>query len=200
LSHNVIAMLLFDLLFLLLFFAAILSLGTAAWLAFRHQSRRARHIVVRVLICTIVYFAAVMVTSLVLPQRSMKPGDEQCFDDLCVSVEGFVRMPEGPQTRYEVNMRILSRARGTAQRENNLAMYLTDDQNRRYDPVPENSYQPFNVLLRPGESVLIARAFRLPVEARGIGAVIAHEGGFPIAWFIIGYDAWFRKPPLIRLP
>jgi hypothetical protein len=32
-----------------------------------------------------------------------------------------------------------------------------------------------------------------------VGAVIAHEGGFPIGWFIIGYDTWFRKPPLAPL-
>jgi len=30
--------------------------------------------------------------------------------------------------------------------------------------------------------------------------VFAHEGGFPIAWFIIGYDTWFRKPTLVQLP
>jgi hypothetical protein len=30
--------------------------------------------------------------------------------------------------------------------------------------------------------------------------VIAHEGGFPIGWLIIGYDTWFRKAPLVKLP
>jgi hypothetical protein len=106
-----------------------------------------------------------VVTALLLLRRFMKPGNEQ-FDDLCVSVGGFVGTAVGTQTKYHVNMRISSRARGTAQRQNNLAICLSDDPERRYDPVSENSYQPFNVLLRPGESVVIARTFRLPVEAR----------------------------------
>jgi hypothetical protein len=190
---------LFDLLFLLLFVGAVLSLATAAWLALRHQVRRSRQILLRILVCAAVYFVVVIVTSLLLPRRFMKPRDQQCFDDMCVSVEDFVRMPLDQQTNYDVNVRISSRARRTIQRENNLTMYLTDDQGRRYDPVPEISDQPFNALLRPDESVVIARTFRLPAEAREVGAVITHEGGFPIGWFIIGYDTWFRTPPVVRL-
>jgi hypothetical protein len=192
-------MTMFDLLFILLFLVAAFSLATAAWLAFRHQVRRSRKILARILVCAAVYFVVVIVTSLFLPRRFMKPREQQCFDDMCVSVQDFVRTPLDQQTKYDVNVRISSRARRTVQRENNLVMYLTDDRGRRYDPVPEISYQPFNALLGPGESVVVARTFRLPAEARDVGAVITHEGGFPIGWFIIGYDTWFRKPPVVRL-
>jgi hypothetical protein len=44
--------------------------------------------------------------------------------------------------------------------------------------------------------------FLVPAEAALLAVVIvviAHEGGFPIGWFIIGYDTWFRKPPIVRL-
>jgi hypothetical protein len=53
--------------------------------------------------------------------------------------------------------------------------------------------------LQPGESVVLTRHFLLPSDDSGVSAVVTHEGGFPIGWFIIGYDTWFRKPPLIRL-
>jgi hypothetical protein len=39
----------------------------------------------------------------------------------------------------------------------------------------------------------------VPEEAAGVAAVITHEGGFPIGWFIAGYDTWFRKPPITNL-
>jgi hypothetical protein len=39
----------------------------------------------------------------------------------------------------------------------------------------------------------------VPVEAFDVGIVISHEGGFPIGWFIVGYNTWFRKPPAARL-
>jgi len=98
-----------------------------------------------------------------------------------------------------VELRLSSRARRVSQRERNLAVYLTDDQGRRFDPVAVNSDVPYSVLLRPQESVEVSRSFALPAEASGVGVVISHEGGFPIGWFIIGYDTWFRKPPVVMM-
>ncbi len=83
--------------------------------------------------------------------------------------------------------------------ENNLVAYLTDNQGRRYYPIPDNGYVAFNVLLRPNESAMVSRSFLIPESAKGVGAVITHEGGFPIGWLIIDYDTWFRKPPLVPL-
>lgn len=46
---------------------------------------------------------------------------------------------------------------------------------------------------------MASRSFLVPAEAQGVGLVVAHEGGFPIGWFIIGYDAWFRTPAVVQL-
>ena len=129
----------------------------------------------------------------------MKSGDRQCFDDVCVSADGFTRVTQGTCVKYELRIRLSSRARGAAQRENNLVMYLTDGQKRRYDPVAGSSYTPFNIRLQPQESVLAVREFLVPCDTNDVGVVITHEGGFPIGWFIIAYDAWFRKPPILPL-
>src|ERR1700723_2693195 len=157
-------MTMFDLLFILLFLVAAFSLATASWLAFRHQGRRSRKILARILVCAAVYFVVVIVTSLFLPRRFMKPREQQCFDDMCVSVQDFVRTPLDQQTKYDVNVRISSRARRTVQRENNLVMYLTDDRGRRYDPVPEISYQPFNSDLKYDVNVRISSRARRTVQ------------------------------------
>jgi hypothetical protein len=146
-----------------------------------------------------VYFGIVVGASLILPRRVMKLGECQCFDDVCVSVSGFQTMPKGKTIEFHVAARLSSRALAAVQRENNLVMYLADNQGRRYNPVADSSYTPFNIKLQPQESVFVSRSFRIPENAKGVGAVITHEGGFPIGWFIIGYDTWFRKPPLVPL-
>ena len=101
--------------------------------------------------------------------------------------------------KYRVEMELSNRGRGVSQRENNLVAYLTDDQGRRYDPITDDTDVAFNVLLRSNESAVVSRSFLIPMSVKGVGAVITHEGGFPIGWFIIDYDTWFRKPQLVPL-
>jgi len=101
--------------------------------------------------------------------------------------------------KYRVEMELSNRGRRVSQRENNLVAYLTDDQGRRYDPIRDNNYVALNALLRPNESAVVSRSFLVPEGVKGVGAVITHQGGFPIGWFIIGYDAWFQKPPFVPL-
>jgi len=190
----------FDLLFIFLFFVAAFTLFAVVWFAVCRQFGRARRNLVRLVAGTAAYMMVVVVVSLILPRRVVKLGDPQCFDDWCVTVAGFRRVPEGTRVEYSLYLRLSSRARRALQRENNLAVYLADDSTRRYDPVADKSYIPFNVLLRPQESVVASRSFLVPADATEVGAVIDHEGRFPIGWFIIGYDTWFRKPPLVKLP
>jgi hypothetical protein len=96
-------------------------------------------------------------------------------------------------------LRLASRARRISQRELNLAIYLTDRDNRRYEATPQPSDVRFSTLLGPGESVELTRLFVVPAPARDLSLVITHEGGFPIGWLIIDYDTWFRKRPLVLL-
>ena len=193
-------MMLSDLLFIVLFLVAVATSVAAAWFAVRGQFGRVRRILVRLLAGATAYMLVVIAVSLILPRRVVEVGDPQCFDDWCVSVAGFKRVPEGDRAEYKVELRLSSQARRVSQRENHVVLYLTDQRGRRYDPVADESQVPFNTLLGPQESVVASRSFVVPDDAAGVGAVIAHEGGFPIGWFIIGYDTWFRKPPLVKLP
>jgi hypothetical protein len=49
------------------------------------------------------------------------------------------------------------------------------------------------------ESAAATRTFEVPANTGRLAAVIDHEGGFPIGWFIIGYETWFRKPTIVWL-
>ena len=190
---------LFDLLFLALFLAAAISLLAAIWLALRRRFGQAGRVLLRLLLCAGVYMAVVVVVSLVSPRRVLKQDATQCFDDWCIGVAGFTRLPETGGANFRVGLRLSSRARRVSQRENNVVVYLTDQQGRRYDPQAIDSAAPIDVLLHPQESVVTSRDFLVPAGTRDLGLVVAHEGGFPIGWFIIGYDTWFRKPAIVQL-
>jgi hypothetical protein len=192
-------MMLFDLLFILLFLAMLASLLWAAGCAVRGQFRRAGRILIRIAASGALYMAIVIVVSAILPRRTMNLRETQCFDDYCASVDAFRRIPQSAGVEYSVDLRLANRALRGSEREKNLVMYLTDARGRRYDPDGDKSSAPYTVLIAPQESAVVTRSFLVPADAGELGAVVTHEGGFPIRWLIIGYDTWFRKPPPVIL-
>jgi hypothetical protein len=189
----------FDLLFLGSCFAALITLIVAAWFILRRDFGRAGRTLWKLAVSAGAYFTVVILVSLISPRRVFKPSATQCFDDWCIGVDGCRRVPGAGGVAYSVDLRLSSRARRVAQREKNVSVYLTDDHRSRYDPVAASSASPFDVLLQPQESVIVNRSFLVPAQAKRVGLVIAHEGGFPIGWFIIGYDTWFRQPAVVQL-
>jgi hypothetical protein len=190
----------FDLLFLLLFLTAAVSLILTGGFALSRQYSRARRILWRLLLGAATYLLIVIAVSLLTPRRALKLGDARCFDDYCVSVIAAHKTPQGNYVHYSVDLQLSSHALRVPQRERNLVLYLTDSHSRRYDPQVAPSDTPFDVLLQPQQSVVATRTFLLPADATNVAAAITHEGGFPIGWLIIGYETWFHKPPLIALP
>jgi hypothetical protein len=83
--------------------------------------------------------------------------------------------------------------------EKGTVAYLTDAEGRRYDPLVDTEMVPFDTRLQPGTSVVTRRRFDVPRDARDVGFVYTHEGGFPIGWLIIGEGGWFSRPPIVRL-
>jgi len=81
-----------------------------------------------------------------------------------------------------------------------LHVYITDREGHNFEPAIRPADVPLNARLGPGESVQLTRAIETPADIRDPGLVITHSGGIPIGWLIIGYDTWFRKPPMAPLP
>jgi hypothetical protein len=190
----------FDLLFIAAVLATVATLIGVAFIAIRGQGARALALLRRWLICAAAYFAVVVLASVFRPRTVLNLGGRRCFDDWCIAVENVNRQPTGGDVRYLVTLRLSSTARGVSQRENGVVVYLADDRGRRYDPTPNESAEPMNVLLGPQESTTVTRIFEVPADARRLGLAIGHEGGFPIGWFIIGYETWFHKPTLVWFP
>ena len=193
-------MTLFDLLFIAVFLASVVTLLTSAVQFLRGHVASAWRILRVWLICAAAYMGIVVVTSLIKPRRVMNIGELQCADDWCIGVESGSRKQTGPKATYAVTLRLSSRALRVTQREQGVVVYLIDNKGRRYDPLPDPSAVPISVLLHPQESVLAKRVFETPGDTNVTGLVIAREGGFPIGWLIIGDEAWFRKPTLVRFP
>ena len=190
-------MTLFDLVFLLLFFTTIIGLLVCLVRLLRAKRKDAARGLARIGIGVAVYFAVVILVSLVSARREYRVGEQQCFDDWCVAVKGVTHAPAGQGTAYHVTLALSNKARRTSQRERNLVVYMTDANGSRFEPAPGGA--SMDVLLAPEQVVEVVRDFTVPADARDLGVVVTHEGGFPIGWLIIDYDTWFRKAPLVRL-
>lgn len=191
---------LYDLLFLLLVLTTLLTLLRATYLGIRGRGGKARRLLRNWCVGAAAYFAIVIAVSLVAPRRVIELHAPLCWDDLCLAVEN-VQQTAGPAgTTYEVTLRMSSRARQRAQREKNVVAYLTDEHGGRYEPERREGDAPFDTLLQPQQAISVTRHFAVPAQAQVSGVVVTHEGGFPIGWFIIGYDSWFRKPTMVRIP
>ncbi len=96
-----------------------------------------------------------------------------------------------------MTLELSSRAARVPQGEKGSVMYLTDSSGRRFDPI--ESTVPFDYQLAPGESIVATRRYAVPRDARGLNVVYAHEGGFPIGWFIIGENDWIHGAAVVPL-
>ncbi len=186
-------MTIFDLVFFLL-----AGVSVATWIALLFRRDRAR-LLRRYLLGVVIYFGVVAVVSLLLPRRILRVGEPACSDDWCLAVARFDRSTASDSAMYQVTFKLFSRARQAAQREEGVFVYLSDAKGRRYEALQRATDAPFDTMLAAGESLEVTRTFSVPLDARDVGLAITRRGGFPIGWFIIGYETWFRQPALVRL-
>src|SRR5678815_3047981 len=92
-----------------------------------------------------VYFAIVILASLLAARRVYEIGDTQCFDDWCIGVTEARR--SAPGEPYDVSLRLSSRAKRVPMGEKGTVVYLTDAEGRRYDPLPDSAAVPFDLSL-----------------------------------------------------
>ncbi len=192
-------MTIFDLLFLASFLVSVIALAAAAYAAIRGRVSRAFTILGVWLACAFLYVGTSVAVAYVAPQRVIAAGEPWCFDDWCLTVENVKRTDRV----YNVNLRISSEAKRVTQRANGAWIYVRDENDRHYEPVPDPAEVPLDVLLQPGESVAAQRSFRVPANVHELGLVTGH-GGPPcglLSLVIIGSGGClFHKQAMIRLP
>jgi len=186
----------FDLLFLALFAVTVATLLGAAIAFLKGNRTRSRHIARRWAVCALVYLAVVYAVAIGRPRRILSVGQDHCFDEWCVIVDGASRTPEG----HRVNFHLFNRARRADQHANGVEVYLTDDRGRRWDPEPDPTGVPMNTVLHAGESKAAALRFRTPPNVQGLGFVVNHGMGLPVCLVIGDEQCLFHTRPVVRLP
>jgi hypothetical protein len=188
----------FDLLVIALFFVAIGTLMVAAALAVRGRWARALGLLRRLAVCTVAYVGIVYAATALSKEAVLRVGDPQCSDDWCIAVQNVQRTPMNAVVRYDVTLRIFSRALRVSQREMGAKdVYLVDSQWRRYDPVRIGAEVPLNTLLQAGESVTTSRRFELPADVRGIGLMVDRSSF--LVCLVIGECEAFHKGTIVRM-
>lgn len=186
-----------DLVFIVCFLAAVVVLISIASAAIAGKLSLVIHRLRRLGIGAAIYMVVILIAGIASPRRVYRVGDNQCFDDWCIEVTRAAR--ERPDSMV-VTLRLSSRARRVPQGEKGTVVYLTDSRQRRYDPAPDPHEVSFSTLLQPGEAVETERRFAVLSDARELGLIYTHEGGFPISFFIGGENGrWIYGPSIVRL-
>jgi len=187
----------FDLLFLIGFLASLIALVAAAYASLRGRTPLAFSILRGWLVCAAIYLGISVAVAYFRPQSILALGEPWCFDDWCLTVENAQRAG----ALYNVDLRISSRAKRVTQRAQGAWIYLRDENDRHYEPLPADV--PLDLELGPGQSVAAKRAFQVPANVRELGLVTGH-GGPPcglMSLVIIGQGGClFHKQTMIRLP
>ncbi len=211
-------MTIFDLLFIAVVLASVVTLAVAIVFGLLRRRQRAVSLLVRLATGVAIYLGAVVVVSLMSPQRVLEIGEDWCFDDWCVAVDEVRLASElgRPDHRvtangvfYIVELRFSNRARGRDQRAGSAAVHLLDGRLRQYEvsrhgqraleaqdgPVP-----PLTSTVPLGQSVNTVQVFDLPQDARDVGLTVDHPVGPSPALFVIGDQAsLFHRRTIVRL-
>ena len=211
-------MMIFDLLFIVVFLASVVTLAAAAVAALRGRRRRARSLLVGYGISVAIYLGAVVVVSLMSPQHVLAIGEDRCFDDWCVAVADVTVLRELGQGQrvvkadgvfYVVTLRLANHARGRTQRASSAAVHLIDGSGQTYEVSQrgQEAYEsehgasaPLTSTLAVGQFLDAVQVFELPADARDVGLTVEHPVGPAPGLFISGDEAslWHR-PTIVRL-
>jgi hypothetical protein len=208
----------FDLLFIVVVLATVVTFVMAATAGVRRRRQRAGSLLRRWVAAVAIYLGAVVAVSLVSPQRVLAIGDDWCFDDWCVAVNSVTLAPElGPSDRpvrangvfYVVRLRLSNHARGRTQRAGSVAVHLLDGLGHRHGVSSEGQSAfeardgptlPLTSTIPLHQSLTTVRVFDLPRDVHDVGLTIEHPVGFSPGLFVIGdQTSLFHRPTVVRL-
>lgn len=175
----------FDVLFYVVCLLAFLLLAAIVRLLLLGNRRGALRPLGALGVLIAVYGAAILATKLATPVAVYSVGSWQVSGDWYLIVDGWYPEPQGDQKGIAVNFKLISRADHDDVSEKGLVAYILDDDGVRYDAMPEPSTPPFDVVLKPGKTVITTRRFLLQGDPQKLEVVVAHHG-FRRTWFVIG--------------
>jgi hypothetical protein len=194
------------LLTLLVLFGTIVSLLVSIVLLASGRFRTAAKVFLGTTGVVSAYLVVVLLVALVSPQKIIKIGDSYCMDIWCIAVEKVTSTPRERDTLYKVDVRIFSDANTVKTSAKGAAVYLVDDQGRRFKMVHDPAVIPFDVPLDPKQSIHTTLTFAVASDAQHLFLPtsyhhIGDEGEVPF-WvkLYFGGDANYQhKRTLLRV-
>ncbi|MFO0861046.1 MAG: hypothetical protein U0570_10845 [Phycisphaerales bacterium] len=191
---------LFDLIFALVVLSLILLILAAAFCLVTRKRKAAKMLSSGSAVLVIGYLAIVAAAGIASPQRVIAMGEEQRWDDWCVTVDSVHRQKLAGVNVYDVALTLHNRAHRAAQSApRGSTAYVLDQKGRRFDAEPFAADAALDARLAPDEIRTVHRIFRLPDNAQAPGLVVTHGGTFPALFIIRDSMSLGHKPNIIRL-
>ena len=184
----------------ILLLAGLLASGVmfirTVFFCYRGEFPRARLAIFQLVAGAAVYAVVLGISARLAPhERTLKTGRLYCDDDVCMSVERYSITPEPKGRVYRFEIRLSSLANRGVRSAKGFSPYLTDEQNRRFPAIRNESSRPFDVDLQPGSALNTSITFHAPSDARNLAlAVVADR--IQYASFVIGNGDLLHNPRL----
>jgi len=156
-----------------------------------------------------VFIVGIIVTSWLTPQTIVNIGDSYCEDIWCIGVKKVTVEPRGADTQYNLDVRIFSDANTTEINSKGASLFLMDERGRYY-PLTGSSPIPFDVNLKPRETIDTSLTFVAPSSVRqlfltGMRGGSSRGGEIPlfsrilVSLYVFSDTSLMHKPPLLRV-
>jgi hypothetical protein len=195
----------FTLLTVLCVLLSLITFAAAAYRAIRGRRASAVTLLVGWGFAAVVYVLISASVSFFKPRRIIEQGQNWCFDDWCIAVERVSRTPASDRGHsvYTTDVRVFNAAR-SPEGARNFWVYLRDDDDRRYAPMPGSWTDVVAARVGPHEFARTSIAFVVPDGVGELGLVTGHGGGSPCglipSLIEIGQGAClFHRPNMIRI-
>ncbi|HZF29456.1 MAG TPA: hypothetical protein VE907_10080 [Gammaproteobacteria bacterium] len=195
----------FMLLLLLCLLASLITFTVAAYRAIRGRRAGALTLLARWGLCAIAYLIVSAGVSVFKPTKIVALDQDWCFDDWCIAVERVTSGPSAELGRavYTTDVRIFNAAR-SPEAVKGFWVYLRDELDRRYEPMPGSWVDVVTAPVAPHSSARTSIAFVVPQDVRELGLVTGHGSGTPCALvpslLEIGQGGClFHRPNMIRV-
>ena len=175
--------------------ASVVTLITVVVLCLRGEFRRARQTAGRWAICAAAYATILVLTAMAPHDSTLKTGEPYCDDDMCMSVESVIRMPEQTGSSYRFAIQLFTHANYGPRSAKGASVYMIDERGRHFLPLPDDSATPFDIDVEPGQSVNTSLTFHIPSDARTLAFAAAMDH-LQYASFIIGNGDLLHNPRL----
>lgn len=192
--------------------AELLLMGVVGWSAIglvgtivslrRGENKRVRRGVAWLVGVWVVYACVLVVVSLLQPQKVVRLGQPQCFDEMCFTVTKVEQVPgfrmSGERKLLRVSVQVSNHGR-TAKSEKLIRAYLVDAEERRWEESAGVNGVRLNARVTGGESVVSEPVFQVAAEATGLRLVFTHGWMQPGTLVIGDSDSVLHRRTVVEL-